>query len=115
MGFQERPRSFSRAYEMAVHNANLRPGPPQALRLDSLFEEQRWEQITKLPAPNVAEKRAWLRRGIAFAQLDHCGRAIPALERGVPGSSPDLLRALSAFALLLSAGWPCGAAGAAVG
>jgi tetratricopeptide (TPR) repeat protein len=57
--------------------------------LDTLFEEQRWEQIPKLPAPNVAEKQAWLRRGIAFAQLDDCGRAIPALERSVAASSPD--------------------------
>jgi tetratricopeptide (TPR) repeat protein len=57
--------------------------------LDTLFEEQRWEQITKLPAPNVSEKQAWLRRGIAFAQLDDCGRAIPALERSVEASSPD--------------------------
>jgi tetratricopeptide (TPR) repeat protein len=56
---------------------------------DTLFEEQRWEQITKLPAAGVAEKEAWLRRGIAFAQLDDCEHAIPALERGVAGSSPD--------------------------
>ncbi|HEX6820998.1 MAG TPA: tetratricopeptide repeat protein [Candidatus Sulfotelmatobacter sp.] len=57
--------------------------------LGTLFEEQRWEQITKLPAPGVAEKEAWLRRGIAFAKLDDCERAIPALERGATGSSPD--------------------------
>jgi tetratricopeptide (TPR) repeat protein len=56
---------------------------------DELFEKQQWEQITKLPASKVAEKQAWLRRGIAFAQLDDCGRAIPALERGATGSSPD--------------------------
>jgi tetratricopeptide (TPR) repeat protein len=56
---------------------------------DTLFEEQRWEEITKLPAAGVAEKEAWLRRGIAFAQLDDCEHAIPALERGVAGSSPD--------------------------
>jgi tetratricopeptide (TPR) repeat protein len=57
--------------------------------LDTLFEEQRWEQITKLPAPAVAEKKSWLRRGIAFAKLDDCERAIPALERGATGVSPD--------------------------
>lgn len=64
-------------------------GPAASTRPDTLFVEQRWEQLTKLPSPNVVEKQAWLRRGIAFAQLDDCGRAIPALERGVAGSSPD--------------------------
>ncbi len=64
-------------------------GPVAGTRLDTLFVEQRWEQITKLPAPSLVEKQAWLRRGIAFAKLDDCGRAIPALERGVAGSSPD--------------------------
>jgi tetratricopeptide (TPR) repeat protein len=54
-----------------------------------LFVEQRWDQITNLPPPNVIEKQAWLRRGVAFAKLDDCGRAIPALERGGAGSSPD--------------------------
>lgn len=64
-------------------------GPVAGTRLDTLFVEQRWEQITKLPPPNLLKKQAWLRRGIAFAKLGDCGRGIPALERGVAGSSPD--------------------------
>lgn len=64
-------------------------GSSASTRLDTLFVEQRWEQITRLPSPNLVEKQAWLRRGIAFAKLDDCGRAIPALERGVAGPSPD--------------------------
>jgi len=56
----------------------------------TLFREQRWEQVTRLPAPNSEQSAAWLRRGIAFAHLDNCGRAIPALERGLSGSSPEL-------------------------
>jgi tetratricopeptide (TPR) repeat protein len=63
--------------------------PAASTRWDTLFAEQRWEQITKLPAPNNREKQAWLRRGIAFVQVEDCGRAIPALERGISGSSPD--------------------------
>ncbi len=54
-----------------------------------LFHEQRWEQITKLPAPQPNQTGAWLRRGIAFARLEDCQGAIPSLERGLPKSAPD--------------------------
>jgi tetratricopeptide (TPR) repeat protein len=64
-------------------------GSATSTRLDTLFVQQRWEEIAKLPPPNAPEKQAWLRRGVAFAKLDNCGPAIPALERGVAGSSPD--------------------------
>jgi tetratricopeptide (TPR) repeat protein len=56
----------------------------------TLFREQRWEQVIKLPPPNSEQSKAWLRRGVAFAHLDDCGRAIPALERGLSGSSSEL-------------------------
>ncbi len=56
----------------------------------TLFREQRWEQVIKLPNPNSERSKAWLRRGVAFAHLDDCGRAIPALERGLSGSSSEL-------------------------
>ena len=54
------------------------------------FQEERWEQVTKLAPPNDNEIQPWLHRGIAFASLRDCERAIPALERGVSAPSPDL-------------------------
>lgn len=56
----------------------------------SLFREQRWEQLTKLPVPRTEQDRAWLQRGIAWASLDDCTQAIPALERGLKESSGDV-------------------------
>ena len=60
-----------------------------AARPVDLFRQQRWEQVTKLPPPPEASAKGWLQRGIAFAGLDDCANAIPALERGVAGTSPD--------------------------
>lgn len=54
-----------------------------------LFREQRWEQLTKLPAPRDGQSKAWIQRGIAFASLDDCARAIPSLERGLTASAAD--------------------------
>jgi tetratricopeptide (TPR) repeat protein len=54
-----------------------------------LFREQRWEQLTKLPAPRDGQSKEWVQRGIAFASLDDCVRAIPSLERGLTPSSTD--------------------------
>jgi tetratricopeptide (TPR) repeat protein len=56
----------------------------------ALFHEQRWEQLTKLPAPLASQTEAWLQRGVAFAKLDECPKAIPSLERGSSKSSPDV-------------------------
>lgn len=56
----------------------------------ALFREQRWEQLTKLPAPQPAQTVAWFQRGVAFAKLDECPKAIPSLERGLSKSSPDV-------------------------
>jgi tetratricopeptide (TPR) repeat protein len=77
---------------------------------EQLFAEERWERLAAQPepssegtmhrAPGDALKRAptnsppgygqaaaWLRRGIALAELNDYERAIPALERGVePGA-----------------------------
>jgi tetratricopeptide (TPR) repeat protein len=55
-----------------------------------LFREQGWEQLTKLPAPDRSQTVAWLQRGVAFAKLDECPKAIPSLERGLSKSSPDI-------------------------
>lgn len=60
------------------------------LRDEELFVQQRWEQIAKLPVPPAGQSQSWLRRGIAFAKLDNCGKAIPALERGIVGESSNL-------------------------
>jgi tetratricopeptide (TPR) repeat protein len=76
-----------------VRDGNVRcqlgPAASAGTRLATLFQEQRWEQVTALPAPNAGQNQPWLRRGIAFAKLNDCGHAIPALERGVTGS-PDV-------------------------
>jgi Flp pilus assembly protein TadD len=72
-------------------NAACQFGHPQAagMRAATLYQEQRWEQLTELPAPSAAQNRAWLKRGIAFTKLNDCGHAIPALERGLTGA-PDV-------------------------
>lgn len=64
---------------------DLAPAHTLAKPAAVLFREQRWEQLAALPSPAAAQKKAWLSRGIAFAQLDDCRRAIPALERGMAG------------------------------
>jgi tetratricopeptide (TPR) repeat protein len=56
----------------------------------ALYREQRWEQLTNLSAPQPGQTVAWFQRGVAFAQLDECPRAIPSLERGLSKSSPDV-------------------------
>jgi tetratricopeptide (TPR) repeat protein len=61
-----------------------------ATRSADLFGEQRWERVIKLPLPNAGDRQSWLRRGTAFVHLDDCRRAIPALERGLAGPTPDL-------------------------
>jgi tetratricopeptide (TPR) repeat protein len=53
-----------------------------------LYREQRWEQITKLSAPQQVRTEAWFQRGVAFAKLDDCQQAIPSLERGLSKSAP---------------------------
>ena len=69
---------------------------------EQLFDEQRWEQLAALPEPPQGKNEegtiyrappnslpenyqasAWFRRGVAFAELRDCARAIPALERGL--------------------------------
>jgi tetratricopeptide (TPR) repeat protein len=56
----------------------------------ALFHKQRWEQVTKLPAPQPSQAEAWLQRGIAFARLEDCDQAIPSLERGLSKSAPEV-------------------------
>jgi tetratricopeptide (TPR) repeat protein len=56
----------------------------------ALFQQQRWEQVTRLPAPQPSQTEAWLQRGIAFARLEDCELAIPSLERGLSKSAPEV-------------------------
>jgi tetratricopeptide (TPR) repeat protein len=56
----------------------------------TLYREQRWEQLAKLPAPQIGRTEAWFQRGIAFAKLEFCQRAIPSLERSLSKSAPDV-------------------------
>lgn len=50
---------------------------------EQLFAEERWEHLAALPEPPSEVPAAWFRRGVALAELNDCGRAIPALERGL--------------------------------
>ncbi|HKW63540.1 MAG TPA: tetratricopeptide repeat protein [Candidatus Acidoferrum sp.] len=50
---------------------------------EQLFAEERWEQLAELPEPRSEAPAAWFRRGVALAELKDCGRATPALERGL--------------------------------
>ena len=50
---------------------------------DQLFADERWEQLAALPEPPSEVPAAWFRRGVALAELNDCGRAIPRLERGL--------------------------------
>ena len=50
---------------------------------EQLFAEERWEQLAALPEPPPETPAAWFRRGVALAELNDCGEAIPALERGL--------------------------------
>jgi predicted Zn-dependent protease len=50
---------------------------------EQLFAEERWEQLAALPDPPSETPAAWFRRGVALAELNDCGEAIPALERGL--------------------------------
>ncbi|HWF06225.1 MAG TPA: tetratricopeptide repeat protein, partial [Candidatus Angelobacter sp.] len=56
----------------------------------ALFREQRWEQLSKLPAPPPGQAGEFFQRGVALAKLEDCPRAIPSLERGLSKSSPDV-------------------------
>ena len=56
----------------------------------------------------------WLQRGIAYAELDDCEHAIPALERGVIGTNPDVNGMFQLSAVLFAAGRSHRATGAAM-
>ena len=50
---------------------------------EKLFGQQRWESIARLPPPANDSGKAWFARGIAWAELDQCEKAVPALERAL--------------------------------
>jgi tetratricopeptide (TPR) repeat protein len=55
-----------------------------------LFREHKWERLTKAPVPQLSHTSEWQQLGIAFARLNNCPRAIPALERGRSKSGDDV-------------------------
>jgi tetratricopeptide (TPR) repeat protein len=82
---------FFSCVRAAVKSCALAPaGKAEAASSAVLFHEQRWEQITKLAAPQPNQAEAWLRRGVAFARIGDCQNAIPSLERGLPKSAPHV-------------------------
>jgi tetratricopeptide (TPR) repeat protein len=54
---------------------------------DSLYREQRWEQLATLSPPVLSQSSAWFQRGAALAHLNKCEDAIPALERSLYDST----------------------------
>jgi tetratricopeptide (TPR) repeat protein len=54
-----------------------------ALPVERLFQEGRWEQLAAVATPAPGNATEWFWRGVAFAELGDCLRAIPALERGL--------------------------------
>lgn len=53
------------------------------LNAEQLFGEERWEQLAAMPPPSADRASVWFMRGVALGELGNCGRAIPALERGL--------------------------------
>jgi tetratricopeptide (TPR) repeat protein len=50
---------------------------------ETLFAEDRWEQLAAMSPPATGESSIWFRRGVALGEIGDCARAIPSLERGV--------------------------------
>lgn len=67
----------------------IRPARTRAIPASALFQEHRWEQVLARPMPGSADAMGWYRRGVAFASLDQCAKALPALERAVAGNIPQ--------------------------
>ncbi|HEY1678128.1 MAG TPA: tetratricopeptide repeat protein [Candidatus Sulfotelmatobacter sp.] len=82
--------TFFRCVREGQAVCNIQPLKADPGRMAELFREQRWEEITKLAPPPATATKPWLQRGIAYAELDDCEHAIPALERGVIGTNPDV-------------------------
>ena len=79
-----------------------------------LYREQRWEQITKLPAPQASQTEAWFQRGVAFAQLDDCQTGDPVSgARSLEIGSGSVWN-VPALVVLLAGGGPHGGQGATV-
>jgi len=76
------------AKQASCNSPALRRALPAAERVakrtpSQLFREQRWEQVAALPEPSPGQAQAWFERGAALANLQECGKAIAALERGI--------------------------------
>jgi len=50
---------------------------------ETLFTEERWEQLAAGPPPKTDKGPLWFHRGVALAQIGDCPQAIPSLERGL--------------------------------
>jgi tetratricopeptide (TPR) repeat protein len=50
---------------------------------ETLFAQERWEQLVALPAPTATDGRFSFWRGVALGQIGNCAQAIPSLERGL--------------------------------
>jgi tetratricopeptide (TPR) repeat protein len=50
---------------------------------ETLFAQERWEQLAALPVPTTTDGRFSFWRGVALGQIGNCAQAIPSLERGL--------------------------------
>jgi len=84
-------RKFFSCVHDSVRNCEIEAkAQPSSKNANELFREQRWEEIVNFSPPQPGQSEAWLHRGIAFAQLENCSAAIPALERGLSKSPSDV-------------------------
>ncbi len=54
-----------------------------AQQADTLFREERWEDYLTASSKAGNVPRVWFQRGVAYASLDDCEHAIPALENAL--------------------------------
>jgi predicted Zn-dependent protease len=50
---------------------------------EALYREQRWENLTRLPSSANTRNEAFFEKGVAWAELGECEKAIPYLERSI--------------------------------
>jgi tetratricopeptide (TPR) repeat protein len=53
------------------------------LTAETLFAQERWEQLAAMPPPATGQGSSWFWRGVALGKIGDCAQSIPSLERGL--------------------------------
>ena len=64
--------TFFRCVRDSKAECALGLGKATSANAATLFREQRWEQVMKLPVPDVHDSKRWLQRGTAYAHVADC-------------------------------------------